>query len=259
MPIFLLIHLIFLGSFLWIVNFVFLIDFFASAVIMGLIMAENATLTPPPVVEAGLTVEVAESKEKIKRLIADAVDIYKDIRNQVDSCIGIQEGAVSDQNAEVLGVSLDPDAQDQEKNSVKGYLENIADGNSTILNRVKNGLKDLDQGEDPEGTANADQKLVDVDKFLSVIRYRNQLLEQASDAIQYVSMDELRTAQSNSQSAGYTEINSRLISDKAEELMNKNREFITDVVRNLDGSKTLDEKIRAIETAWEEFKQKLPK
>lgn len=44
MPIFLLIHLIFLGSFLWIVNFVFLIDFFASAVIMRLIMADSDRL-----------------------------------------------------------------------------------------------------------------------------------------------------------------------------------------------------------------------
>lgn len=41
--------------------------------------------------------------------------------------------------------------------------------------------------------------------------------------------------------------------------MDKNREFITDVVRNLDGSKTLEEKIRAIETTWAELKQKLSK
>lgn len=224
---------------------------------MGLIMAENETLTPPPVAEADINSEIAESKENLKRLVAEAVGVYKDIRNQVDNCVGNQEGAVGDQNAEVLGSSLDPNAPEQ-ANSIKEYLENIAGGNTNILNRVKNGLRDLDQGEDPEGKANADPEMADIDGFISVIKYRNQLLEQASNAIQHISMDELYTAQNNSQSGGYSEINSGLISEWAQKLMDKNREFITDVVNNLDGSKTLGEKISAIETAWEELKQRLP-
>lgn len=220
-------------------------------------MAENETLTPPPVAEAGVAEEIVEGREKLKELIAGAIDVYKDIRSQVDSCIGRQEGAVSDQNAEVLGSSLDPNAPEQ-ANSIKEYLENIAGGNTNILNRVKNGLKDLDQGEHPERKADADPEMVDVDGFISVIRYRNQMLEQASNAIKNVTMDELYTAQSNSQSGGYSETNINLIYEKSQELMDNNRGFITELTRNLDGSKTLDEKIRAIETAWEELKQKLP-